>query len=161
MTSGIEGRSIGDRRASGSFDVARCLWFTRSKVHDMQVLLEDPAPLNDASANIIYAVLRAESTPETRGDAAVDDASTIYSRSGIGERVGFGARPAVVFVDLQRGFTDPASPVGDDLSAASSAFFGTPLHTFLVAAGVDTLVVAGCVTSGCIRATVVNAVSWG
>jgi maleamate amidohydrolase len=44
---------------------------------------------------------------------------------------------------------------------ASSAFFGTPLAPFLVTAGVDTLVVAGCVTSGCVRATVVDSVSWG
>lgn len=44
---------------------------------------------------------------------------------------------------------------------ASSAFFGTPLLPFLVGAGVDTLIVSGCVTSGCVRATVVDSVSWG
>jgi maleamate amidohydrolase len=44
---------------------------------------------------------------------------------------------------------------------ASSAFFSTPLQTFLVGARVDTLIVTGCVTSGCIRATVVDAVSLG
>jgi maleamate amidohydrolase len=44
---------------------------------------------------------------------------------------------------------------------ASSAFFGTPLLPYLLAAGVDTLIVAGCVTSGCVRATVVDSVSWG
>jgi maleamate amidohydrolase len=40
-----------------------------------------------------------------------------------------------------------------------SAFFGTDLAGHLVRHGVDTLVVAGCTTSGCIRATVVDAIS--
>jgi nicotinamidase-related amidase len=165
--------------------------------------------------------------------AATDrEASAIYARSGIGARVGFGSRPALLVVDLQYGFTDPASPAGSDLSAtlaatarllavgrrhalpiaytavgfhpsrrdgatwlkkmpgmshlvegshwceiddavrpqgeepvwvkrAPSAFFGTPLVAFLVAERVDTLIVSGCVTSGCVRASVVDAVSWG
>ena len=41
----------------------------------------------------------------------------------------------------------------------ASAFFGTHLGGYLVARGVDTLVVAGCTTSGCIRASVVDAMS--
>ena len=32
---------------------------------------------------------------------------------------------------------------------------------FLVGAGVDTLIIAGCVTSGCVRATAIDAVSRG
>jgi maleamate amidohydrolase len=162
----------------------------------------------------------------------LDRARAIYRRSGIGGRVGFGSRPALLIVDFQRGFTDPSCPVGGDLSAeitatktlldaarrkklsiaftavgfdasgldgstwlrkmpglavlvektswceiderlkpqsgepvwikrASSAFFGTPVVPFLTAARVDTLIVAGCVTSGCIRATTVDAVSFG
>jgi maleamate amidohydrolase len=160
------------------------------------------------------------------------DAAEIYSRSGIGNRVGFGRRAAVVVVDLQNGFTDPACPVGGDLDEvvaatgrvlevarsrglpvaftviafqpgtldaepwlrkmpglrelvegtkwceidprldprpdelvvrkrAASGFFGTPLATFLAASDVDTVVVTGCVTSGCVRATVIDAVSHG
>lgn len=41
-----------------------------------------------------------------------------------------------------------------------SAFFGTALASHLVARGVDTVVVAGCVTSGCVRATAVDAFSY-
>jgi nicotinamidase-related amidase len=37
-----------------------------------------------------------------------------------------------------------------------SAFFGTPLVSYLIDLGVDTLVVTGCSTSGCVRATVVD-----
>jgi nicotinamidase-related amidase len=159
-------------------------------------------------------------------------ATTIYQRSGIGGRVGMGARPALLIVDFQRGFTDPSCPVGGELSkeiaatktlldavrrkalpvaftavgfdpgcvdgvtwlrkmpglavldrnsrwceidprvqpqpgepvwikSASSAFFGTPILPFLSAARVDSLIVTGCVTSGCIRATTIDAVSHG
>ena len=37
-----------------------------------------------------------------------------------------------------------------------SAFFGTPLTSYLVDLGVDTLIVTGCTTSGCVRGTVVD-----
>ncbi len=37
-----------------------------------------------------------------------------------------------------------------------SAFFGTPLTSYLIDLGVDTLIVTGCTTSGCVRGTVVD-----
>ncbi|TPQ31201.1 N-carbamoylsarcosine amidohydrolase [Cupriavidus pinatubonensis] len=42
-----------------------------------------------------------------------------------------------------------------------SAFFGTSLAAWLTQRGVQTLLVAGCVTSGCVRASVVDAMSLG
>ena len=42
-----------------------------------------------------------------------------------------------------------------------SAFSGTGLAAWLSSKGVQTLVVAGCVTSGCIRASVIDAMSLG
>ncbi|MDM0025220.1 isochorismatase family protein [Variovorax saccharolyticus] len=42
-----------------------------------------------------------------------------------------------------------------------SAFFGTPLTQWLTQRGVQTVLVAGAVTSGCVRASVVDAMSWG
>lgn len=45
--------------------------------------------------------------------------------------------------------------------AKPSAFFGTPLVSSLVDRGVDTVIVAGCTTSGCVRATVIDAFSYG
>ncbi len=42
-----------------------------------------------------------------------------------------------------------------------SAFFGTSLTPWLTQHGVQTLLVAGAVTSGCVRASVVDAMSWG
>ncbi len=148
-----------------------------------------------------------------------------------GGAAGFGARPAVVVVDLNVGFTDPESPLACDLDgvlvhtralleaaraaglpvfittivydevgeaaaavflrkapalkvlrpgtrwveidprlgrregepvlvkAHASAFFGVPLAALL--AGRDTLIVCGASTSGCVRATVVDAMQHG
>ncbi|MGA0104573.1 MAG: isochorismatase family protein [Steroidobacteraceae bacterium] len=44
---------------------------------------------------------------------------------------------------------------------APSMFFQTPLITWLVRNRVDTLLVTGCTTSGCVRATVVDGFSFG
>lgn len=43
----------------------------------------------------------------------------------------------------------------------ASAFFGTPLATMLAAAGCDTVIVTGASTSGCVRATAVDALQHG
>jgi len=43
----------------------------------------------------------------------------------------------------------------------ASAFFGSSLASMLASAGVDTVVVTGATTSGCVRATVVDAVQSG
>ena len=152
---------------------------------------------------------------------------------GFHGRAGFGRRPALVVVDVNRGFTDPASPLVcelDDVVAAirrlldgfraaglpiafttvsydeagkqaaavfidkvpallaleagsawteidprlaprddepvltklwASAFHGTPLASFLTAHGCDSLVVTGASTSGCVRATAVDALQHG
>lgn len=41
-----------------------------------------------------------------------------------------------------------------------SAFFGTPLASYLIDLRADTLVVTGCSTSGCVRSTVVDAFAY-
>jgi maleamate amidohydrolase len=43
----------------------------------------------------------------------------------------------------------------------ASAFFGTSLAAMLTARGIDTLVITGCSTSGCVRATAVDAMQHG
>ncbi|SEG88814.1 Nicotinamidase-related amidase [Thermomonospora echinospora] len=149
-----------------------------------------------------------------------------YEQGGLAGRLTWGRRPAVVVVDLQAGFTDPACPPGSDLDdvvartaevveratavgapvflttiayppeeldrlvwlrkmpamraltegskwveiderlpvrepvivkKAASAFAGTDLAGRLAAERVDTLVVCGATTSGCVRATAVDA----
>jgi maleamate amidohydrolase len=152
---------------------------------------------------------------------------------GFHGRAGFGQAPALIVVDVNVGFTDPASPLvcdledvvdairrlldearraeipvayttvsyseGDKRTAATfidkvpalltlaagsrwveidpriapradepvlnklfaSAFFGTPLASLLASAGCDSLIVTGASTSGCVRATVVDALQHG
>jgi maleamate amidohydrolase len=152
---------------------------------------------------------------------------------GFHGRTGFGRRPALIVVDMNLGFTDPASPLRCDLedvvaaiqrllgaarevgvpivyttvsyaawdrrTAAAfidkvpalltleagsrfveidpriaplqdepvltklyaSAFFGTTLASYLAASGCDSLIVTGASTSGCVRATVVDALQHG
>ena len=68
--------------------------------------------------------------------------------------------PALMTV-AERGYefvTEVAPREGDILLPKKhpSAFFGTPLTSYLVNLGVDTLVVTGCTTSGCVRGTVVD-----
>lgn len=43
----------------------------------------------------------------------------------------------------------------------ASCFFGTDLTSRLLSQGVDTLLIAGCTTSGCVRATAVDALQTG
>jgi maleamate amidohydrolase len=42
-----------------------------------------------------------------------------------------------------------------------SAFFGTEVATLLTTKGVDTVIVTGCTTSGCVRATIIDSFSYG
>lgn len=60
-------------------------------------------------------------------------------------------------------FFEPLAPREQDILVPKkhpSAFFGTSLASHLVDFGVDTLVMVGCTTSGCIRASVVDGFSY-
>lgn len=59
---------------------------------------------------------------------------------------------------------DLIAPVSGEVVIAKkkpSAFFGTPLLQYLVSLGVDQLLISGTTTSGCIRASVLDAFSYG
>lgn len=43
----------------------------------------------------------------------------------------------------------------------ASAFFGSPLSALLTSQGVDTVIITGCSTSGCVRATAVDGMQYG
>src|SRR5882757_9556577 len=49
------------------------------------------------------------------------DTEQIYERAGWGNRVPRGSRPAVLVVDLSRGFTEARFPTGADLSEVVAA----------------------------------------
>jgi nicotinamidase-related amidase len=60
-------------------------------------------------------------------------------------------------------FVAEAAPVEGDVLVPKrhpSAFFGTALASYLIDLGADSLVVTGCTTSGCVRATVVDAFAY-
>lgn len=161
-----------------------------------------------------------------------DRPAGFYRERGIGARVGFGARPAVLVIDMAVAFNDPSYKVGANQDATvaaiarllpvarehgapvvytttayrpdgrdggmfvrkipallelqlgspgveidprlapaegetvitkkfTSSFFGTPLLSLLLAEEVDTVIITGCSTSGCIRAAAIDAVSYG
>lgn len=61
-------------------------------------------------------------------------------------------------------FVAEAAPVPGEILVPKdhpSAFFATGLLTHLVQLGVDTVVLTGCTTSGCVRASAVDAFSYG
>jgi nicotinamidase-related amidase len=60
-------------------------------------------------------------------------------------------------------FVKEVAPLEQDILVPKrhpSAFFGTSMCSYLVDKQVDTLVVTGCTTSGCVRGTVVDAFSY-
>lgn len=72
--------------------------------------------------------------------------------------------PAIMTI-AKRGydFVAEVAPEANDILLPKkhpSAFFGTPLVSYLINAGADTLVVTGCTTSGCVRGSVVDAFAY-
>ena len=60
-------------------------------------------------------------------------------------------------------FVAEVAPEGDDILLPKkhpSAFFGTPLASYLIDKGADSVVVTGCTTSGCVRGSVVDAFAY-
>lgn len=95
----------------------------------------------------------------------------IYTRSNppLFEFVGVPTKSAVATGSLEwdprfNEIPDIIAPQPNEMileKSFASAFFGTVLTTYLRRQGVDSVLVTGCVTSGCVRATVVDAHSHG
>ncbi|MDE3100923.1 MAG: isochorismatase family protein [Chloroflexota bacterium] len=102
------------------------------------------ATARDAGLPVIYT------TGETRSDAGVAVRATRRGGAAHGTH--------------DYAFKEDLAPVEGDLvvrKQRASAFFGTPLVADLVQRGIDTVVVCGETTSGCVRASVVDAYSYG
>jgi maleamate amidohydrolase len=91
----------------------------------------------------------------------------LFSRSGLDG--GLFVRKVPVLRELVEGaplaaFVPELQPAPDDVVVTkqyASAFFGTSLASLLTAQGVDTVILTGVSTSGCIRATAVDALQHG
>lgn len=76
------------------------------------------------------------------------------------------ARNQEAYIDGHRGtqIVDELKPLENELvidKSYASVFYGTPIETFLVQLKVDTLLMTGGSTSGCVRATAVDAITRG
>lgn len=93
--------------------------------------------------------------------------SVRYSAGGVEGGLFYRKLPALeAFVDGSplAGFPDALRPGDGDLVVTkhyASAFFGTALASMLCALGVDTAVIGGFSTSGCVRATALDALQHG
>lgn len=113
-----------------------------------------------ASALRIRDAARAASIP-------VIYTNVVYQEGGADGGVFFRKVPALAnFVagNPMGAWPDGLAPADDEQIVSKqypSAFFGTSLADDLKTKGVDTLIITGVTTSGCIRATCVDAVSYG
>jgi len=152
----------------------------------------------------------------------------MFQERGFSRRIGYGQKPALVVIDMQKGFTNPDAALGSNLDSQvdaiiplldvaherkipvfftvgayddpdfkdaglwihkiaglatlaagtenvevddrldrrpgdalmpkkyASCFFGTDFASRLASQGIDTLIITGCTTSGCVRATAVD-----
>jgi nicotinamidase-related amidase len=82
-----------------------------------------------------------------------------YDAGRLGTKV-----PGIMTID-EHGyeFVERVAPRDGDITIPKrhpSAFFGTALTSYLIDLGVDTLFITGCTTSGCVRATAVDAFAY-
>jgi nicotinamidase-related amidase len=93
---------------------------------------------------------------------AMDQLTTTTRGSWGWKKTEASASPAAADWQRANSIPDPIAPAEGETviqKTKPSAFFGTPLVSYLVAAGIDTLIVTGTTTSGCVRATVIDAFS--
>jgi maleamate amidohydrolase len=137
-------------------------------VVDMNVAFTDPrSPLACELDDVVGAIARLLDDAR-RAQIPVVYTTVAYDEGGKQAAAAFIDKvPALLTLEAGTGWAeiDPriapreGEPVLTKLFA--SAFFGTTLGSLLVAAGCDSVVVTGASTSGCVRATVVDALQHG
>jgi maleamate amidohydrolase len=137
-------------------------------VVDMNVAFTDPrSPLACDLDRVVSAVARLLEEAR-RAQIPVVYTTVAYDEAGKQAAAAFIDKvPALVTLEAGTGWVEidpriapyPGEPVVTKLFA--SAFFGTTLASLLVTAGCDSVIVTGASTSGCVRATVVDALQHG
>ena len=113
-----------------------------------------------SSASRIITVARAMGVP-------VIHTKVVYGPDGVDGGIFLQKIPALrSFIGevAMNEFMPGVAPLPEELVIAkqyASAFFGTSLNSTLQALGVDTVIIMGVTTSGCIRATALDALQYG
>jgi maleamate amidohydrolase len=102
----------------------------------------------------LLAVFRSKGFPVLYPHVAPKNAATDGGR--LAQKI-----PSIMGIDAKGyEFFDDIAPASGDVILPKkhpSAFFGTPLTSHLIDLGVDTLIITGCTTSGCVRSSVTDA----
>lgn len=113
-----------------------------------------------ASTSRLLAAARAAGVP-------VIFTTVVYQAGGLDGGLFYRKIPALKAFDVgspMGAFAAELAPQADELVVTkhyASAFFGTTLASSLTASGIDTLLITGCSTSGCVRATALDALQHG
>lgn len=132
----------------------------------VRAYLTDGSPLRAPVENAVAAAATLVSTARTAGVPVLFTAVR-YQRGGADGGLFWRKVPALrVFEEGSElgGFPDAPAPLPDETVVTkqyASAFFGTSLAPTLSSAGIDTVVVCGLTTSGCVRATATDAMQHG
>jgi len=132
----------------------------------VQAYFEENSPLYAGVDDALASALRIRYAARNAG-VPVIYTNVVYQKGGIDGGVFFRKVPALAaFVEGNPlgGWPLGLLPAEDELVISKqypSAFFGTSLAATLTAIKVDTLIITGLTTSGCVRATCIDTVSSG
>jgi len=132
----------------------------------VQAYFEKSSPLYAGVDDALTSALRIRDTARKAG-VPVIYTNVVYQEGGGDGGVFFRKVPALkAFVagSPLGNWPQGLKPAEDEIVLSKqypSAFFGTPLADELTKRGIDTLIITGLTTSGCIRATCVDAMSHG
>lgn len=132
----------------------------------VEAYLQPGSPLYAGIETAFESAIRLVDAARARG-LPVIFTNVEYVPGGIDGGVFYRKVPALKCFDRGNplgAFPARLSPQADEMVVTkryASAFFGTPLAASLTALGVDTLVIAGTSTSGCVRATALDACQHG
>jgi maleamate amidohydrolase len=132
----------------------------------VEAYFDENSPLYAGVGKALSSALRIRDAARAAG-IPVFYTNVAYQEGGTDGGVFYRKVPALeVFVSGNPlgAWPDGLEPAADEIVITKqypSAFFGTPLAEILDAKGIDTLIITGVTTSGCIRATCVDAMSYG
>lgn len=132
----------------------------------VKAYFEEGSPLYAGVEDALASALRVRGVARQAGIPVIYT-NVVYQKGGVDGGMFFRKVPALeVFVlgNPLGGWPDGLRPADNELVISkqyASAFFGTTLAATLTASGIDTLIITGVTTSGCIRATCIDAVSHG